>query len=293
MALPASPSGATGKAVKLSGMNTPEQSPLGQSTVYADRYDPSLLFPIPRAGKRAEIGVGNTLPFHGVDIWNAYELSWLDARGKPVVAIAEFRVPATSPNIIESKSFKLYLNGFAQERVADAATLAATLTRDLSHAAGADIQVRLNDITAARHSVVDLDGHLLDDQHIDIDHYGPPEASFLQVDADAPTVEETVVSHLLRSNCPVTGQPDWGSVQIAYRGWPIDRAGLLRYLISFRNHNEFHEQCVERIYVDVMTRCAPERLSVYARYTRRGGLDINPFRSSVPASPANSRGARQ
>ncbi len=274
-------------------MNTPEQSQLGQSTVYADRYDPSLLFPIPRAEKRAEIGVGDPLPFHGVDIWNAYELSWLDARGKPVVAIAEFRVPATSPNIIESKSFKLYLNGFAQERVDDAATLVATLTRDISHAAGADIAVLLSDATAEKHRVVNLDGRLLDDQRIDIDHYGPPEAGFLQVDADAATVEETVVSHLLRSNCPVTGQPDWGSVQIAYRGSPIDHAGLLRYLVSFRNHNEFHEQWVERIYVDVMARCAPDRLNVYARYTRRGGLDINQFRSSVPASPANSRGARQ
>ncbi len=274
-------------------MNTPEQSPLGQSTVYADRYEPSLLFPIPRAGKRAEIGVGDTLPFHGVDIWNAYELSWLDARGKPVVAMAEFRVPATSPNIIESKSFKLYLNGFAQERVADAPTLAATLTRDLSLAAGADINVLLSEVGAERCALVDLDGHLLDDQCIDIDHYGPPDANFLKADADAQTVEESLVSHLLRSNCPVTGQPDWGSVQIAYRGAPIDRAGLLRYLISFRTHNEFHEQCVERIYVDVMARCAPERLSVYARYTRRGGLDINPFRSSVPARAVNARGARQ
>jgi 7-cyano-7-deazaguanine reductase len=290
--LPA-PSGGAGKAVKLGGMSTPEQSPLGQSTVYADRYDPSLLFPIPRAEKRAQIGVGDTLPFHGVDIWNAYELSWLDARGKPVVAMAEFRVPAASPHIIESKSFKLYLNGFAQERVTDAATLAMTLTRDLSQAAGADVAVLLSDATAATHGVVDLDGHLLDDQNIEIDHYGPPEADFLQVDASAPAMEETVVSHLLRSNCPVTGQPDWGSVRIAYRGSPIDHAGLLRYLVSFRNHNEFHEQCVERIYVDVMARCAPEWLSVYARYTRRGGLDINPFRSSVPASPANSRGARQ
>ena len=274
-------------------MSTPEQSQLGQSTVYTDGYDPSLLFPIPRAGNRAEIGVGDALPFHGVDIWNAYELSWLDARGKPVVAIAEFRVPATSPNIIESKSFKLYLNGFAQERVADAATLAATLTSDLSQASGGTVEVLLSDTTAACYGVIDLDGHLLDDQSIDIDHYGPPRADFLQVGTNAPIVEETVVSHLLRSNCPVTGQPDWGSVQIAYYGSPIDHAGLLRYLVSFRNHNAFHEQCVERIYVDVMARCAPERLSVYARYTRRGGLDINPFRSSTPASPANSRGARQ
>jgi 7-cyano-7-deazaguanine reductase len=274
-------------------MSTPEHSPLGKDTAYADRYDPSLLFAIPRADKRAEIGVAELLPFHGVDVWNAYELSWLDLRGKPVVALAEFRVPAASPNIIESKSFKLYLNGFAQERVADATTLTATLMRDLSAAAGAVVGVQLSEASAAAHAVTDLDGHLLDSQPIDIDHYGPPQAEFLRVDNPAIAIEETVVSHLLRSNCPVTGQPDWGSVQIAYRGQPIEHAGLLRYLVSFRNHNEFHEQCVERIFVDLMQRCAPQQLSVYARYTRRGGLDINPFRSSTALNPANSRSARQ
>jgi 7-cyano-7-deazaguanine reductase len=274
-------------------MTTPEHSPLGKSTIYADRYDPSLLFPIPREIKRAEIGVVEPLPFHGVDIWNAYELSWLDLRGKPVVALAEFGVPAASPNIIESKSFKLYLNGFAQERIADAATLAATLTRDLSTAAGALVDVQLLDANAAAYAVTDLDGHLLDGQDIAIDHYGPPQADFLHADVSANPVAETMVSHLLRSNCPVTGQPDWGSVQIAYRGAPIDHAGLLRYLVSFRDHNEFHEQCVERIFVDLMQRCAPQQLSVYARYTRRGGLDINPFRSSMPATPGNQRTVRQ
>ena len=274
-------------------MSTPELSQLGKDTVYADHYDPSLLFPIPRAEKRAEIGVGDTLPFHGVDVWNAYELSWLDPRGKPVVAMAEFRVPATSPNIIESKSFKLYLNGFAQEKVADADTLAATLAGDLSQVAGAAVAVRLSKASASNHALADLDGHLLDTQAIEIVHYGPPEAEFLHADAGAAPISETVLSHLLRSNCPVTGQPDWGSVQISYRGAPIEHAGLLRYLVSFRNHNEFHEQCVERIYVDLMARCAPEQLSVYARYTRRGGLDINPFRSSVPAVPTNPRSARQ
>jgi 7-cyano-7-deazaguanine reductase len=274
-------------------MSTPEHSPLGKSTAYADRYDPSLLFAIPRADKRVEIGVAELLPFHGVDIWNAYELSWLDLRGKPVVALAEFRVPAASPNIIESKSFKLYLNGFAQERIADATALTATLVRDLSAAAGAVVGVQLSDAKAASYVVTDLDGQLLDSQSIDIDHYGPPQAEFLSADKSAIAVEETVVSHLLRSNCPVTGQPDWGSVQIAYRGPPIEHAGLLRYLVSFRNHNEFHEQCVERIFVDLMQRCAPQQLSVYARYTRRGGLDINPFRSSTPATPGNPRTARQ
>ncbi|OOG58404.1 NADPH-dependent 7-cyano-7-deazaguanine reductase QueF [Rhodanobacter sp. B05] len=274
-------------------MSTPEHSPLGKATVYADRYDPSLLFPIPRADKRAEIGVAEPLPFHGVDIWNAYELSWLDGRGKPVVAMAEFHVPAVSPNIIESKSFKLYLNGFAQERITDADALTATLMHDLSTAAGAVVNVQLRHANAVALPVVDLDGHLLDGQDIAIDHYGPPDAGFLQADATATPVAETLVSHLLRSNCPVTGQPDWGSVQIAYRGAPIDHAGLLRYLVSFRTHNEFHEQCAERMFVDLMQRCAPLQLSVYARYTRRGGLDINPFRSSTPATPGNPRTVRQ
>lgn len=277
----------------MRGMNTPEHSPLGKDTVYATRYDPSLLFAITRADKRAEIGVAELLPFHGVDIWNAYELSWLDLRGKPVVALAEFRVPAASPNIIESKSFKLYLNSFAQERIADAATLTTTLMHDLSAAAGAVIGVQLGEADARALPVIDLDGHPLDRQDIEIDHYGPPEADFLQADSGATPVAETLVSHLLRSNCPVTGQPDWGSVQIAYRGAPIDHAGLLRYLVSFREHNEFHEQCVERIFVDLLQRCAPRQLSVYARYTRRGGLDINPFRSSAPATPGNLRTVRQ
>jgi 7-cyano-7-deazaguanine reductase len=274
-------------------MSTPEHSPLGKTTVYADRYDASLLFPIPRQAKRDEIGVTGPLPFHGEDVWNAYELSWLDGRGKPVVALAEFRVPAGSPNIIESKSFKLYLNGFSQERVADQAALIATMTRDLSAAAGAPIEVTLTDAQARGHAVTDLDGTLVDDQAIDIDDYGPPQADYLVADASQPIVEEALVSNLLRSNCPVTGQPDWGSVQIRYRGAPIDQAGLLRYLVSFRNHNEFHEQCVERIFVDVMQRCRPEHLSVYARYTRRGGLDINPYRSSGTERPDNPRGARQ
>jgi 7-cyano-7-deazaguanine reductase len=274
-------------------MSTPEHSPLGKTTAYADRYDPSLLFPIPRGQKRAEIGVIEPLPFSGVDIWNAYELSWLDARGKPQVALAEFRVPAGSPNIIESKSFKLYLNGFSQEKL-DATSLRETLVRDLSAAAGSPVGVELSAPSAQGHAIVDLAGELLDDQPLDVDDYGPPKPDYLSANHDAAPVEETLLSHLLRSNCPVTGQPDWGSVQIAYRGAPIDRAGLLRYLVSFRTHNEFHEQCVERIFVDLMARCAPERLTVYARYTRRGGLDINPFRSTDPAAvPANPRGARQ
>jgi 7-cyano-7-deazaguanine reductase len=274
-------------------MSTPEHSPLGKTTTYADRYDPSLLFPIPREQKRVEIGVVEPLPFHGVDIWNAYELSWLDARGKPQVALAEFRVPAGSPNIIESKSFKLYLNGFSQERI-DTAALHDTLVRDLSAAAGAPVTATLSAPSVQGLAVADLPGALLDELPLEIDDYGPPKAGYLSANHNAAPVEETLLSNLLRSNCPVTGQPDWGSVQIAYRGAPLDHAGLLRYLVSFRTHNEFHEQCVERIFVDLMARCAPERLAVYARYTRRGGLDINPFRSTDPAAvPGNPRGARQ
>jgi 7-cyano-7-deazaguanine reductase len=274
-------------------MNNPEHSPLGKETVYANRYDPKLLFPIARADKRAEIDVAEPLPFHGVDIWNAYELSWLDLRGKPQVALAEIRVPAVSPHILESKSLKLYLNGFAQERIADVDTLSGTIMHDLSAAAGAVVRVTLSEATAETLPVGRLDGELLDHQDIDVDQYGPPDTDFLMTDATAQPIEETLVSHLLRSNCPVTGQPDWGSVQIAYRGAPIDHAGLLRYLISFRTHNDFHEQCVERIFVDLMARCAPQQLSVYARYTRRGGLDINPFRSSTPQTPENVRTVRQ
>lgn len=274
-------------------MSTPEHSPLGKTTVYADRYDPALLFPIPRSGKRDEIGVTQPLPFHGVDVWNAYELSWLDARGKPVVALAEFHVPAESPNIIESKSFKLYLNSFSQECMASTDALVAVLQRDLSAAAGAPVQVLLTEPRAKGHATADLAGESIDGLDVEISDYGPPRADYLTADATQSIVEETLVSDLLRSNCPVTGQPDWGSVQVRYRGAPIDRAGLLRYLVSFRNHNEFHEQCVERIFVDVMAHCRPEQLSVYARYTRRGGLDINPYRSTGTELPGNPRGARQ
>ena len=274
-------------------MTTPELSALGKSVAYVDEYDASLLFPIPRAPKRIEIGVPDALPFHGVDVWNAYELSWLDARGKPVVALAEFRVPAASPNIVESKSFKLYLNSYTQTRLADTAAVAQRLAQDLSAAAGAAVGVRLSTHDAfAREVVRELDGECVDAADVAIDDYGPPKPEYLVADATA-SVDEALVSHLLKSNCPVTGQPDWASVQIRYAGPRIDRAGLVRYLVSFRRHNDFHEQCVERIYMDVMRRCAPRQLAVYARYTRRGGLDINPYRASYPGEPGNPRGARQ
>ncbi|ODV16331.1 MAG: NADPH-dependent 7-cyano-7-deazaguanine reductase QueF [Lysobacteraceae bacterium SCN 69-25] len=268
-------------------MTSAEHSLLGKSVAYRDEYDASLLFPIPRAGKRAELGLSGALPFHGVDIWNAYELSWLDPRGKPVVALAEFRVPAASPNIIESKSFKLYLNTFAQTRLDGADAVAQRL-------AGAAVEVRLQTAAGfAQETLHELDGDCIDGVEVDIDDYDAPRPDYLHGDA-AGIVEETLVSHLLKSNCPVTGQPDWASLQIRYRGPRIDRAGLLRYLVSFRRHSDFHEQCVERIWCDLHARCAPHYLAVYARYTRRGGLDINPFRSSEAGeAPGNPRGARQ
>lgn len=272
----------------------PEASPLGKAVAYAEHYDPSLLFPIPRQGKRAEIGLAEAaLPFVGEDIWNAYELSWLDLRGKPVVALAHFIVPAVSPNLIESKSLKLYLNSFNQTRLAGVDALVATLTRDLSAAAGAPVGVHVAPLsTRPQRPMGYPKGILLDGLEIDVDRYTPAPALLTADSAHAP-VTETLYSHLLKSNCLVTGQPDWAMLVVRYTGAPIDREGLLRYIISFRQHNEFHEQCVERVFVDILRQCQPSALSVFARYTRRGGLDINPYRRTpgmpVPAPFAEIR----
>ncbi len=276
-------------------MNTPEQSLLGKPACYQAEYDPSLLFPIPRQDKRNEIGIRGTLPFFGADIWNAYEVSWLNLRGKPQVAIATFIIPAESPNIVESKSFKLYLNSYNQTRLDGTDTLLARLKADVSAAVGAPVQVRLTlpDVFG-KVAFAELEGLPLDRLDIEVDSYAPNPA-LLRASQDAKPVEEKLVSNLLKSNCLVTGQPDWGSVQIHYVGAPIDQAGLLQYLIGFRTHNEFHEQCVERIFMDVLRQCKPLKLAVYARYTRRGGLDINPWRSNISGSPLppNLRCARQ
>lgn len=281
-------------------MNTPEQSQLGKASAYVDQYDASLLFPIPRAGKRAEIGITGAAPFLGADLWTAFELSWLNLRGKPQVALVHFTIPCESPNIVESKSFKLYLNSFNNTRFADASEVLARLRADISEAAwrGAPapgtVGVKLIDAALFdREPVHELDGLNLDRLDVECTHYQPaPE--LLTTLPDEGMVDEVLVSNLLKSNCLVTGQPDWGSVQISYSGLPIQQEGLLQYLVSFRNHNEFHEQCVERIFMDIWTRCKPTKLTVYARYTRRGGLDINPFRTSHPrALPGNIRTARQ
>ena len=281
-------------------MNTPEHSQLGKASAYADQYDGSLLFPIPRADKRAEIGIDGNAPFFGADLWTAFELSWLNLRGKPQVAIAHITVPCETPHIVESKSFKLYLNSFNNTRFASEAEVRARIRADVSEAVwrGAEhpgtVGVTLLLPEAFdREPIHELDGLLLDRLDVECTRYQPaPE--LLAAHHDEAPVTETLVTHLLKSNCLVTGQPDWGSVQITYSGAQIDQAGLLQYLVSFRNHNEFHEQCVERIFMDIWTRCRPIKLAVYARYTRRGGLDINPLRTSHPQQlPRNVRTARQ
>ena len=287
---------------------SPQDSPLGKPAQYIDQYDASLLFPIPRAPKRAEIGLqdstgagpGQRIPFFGADVWTAYELSWLNLRGKPQIALAHVTVPADSTHIIESKSFKLYLNSFNNTRLTDGAEVQTRLRTDLNAAAwqggsvmsSVGVKLLLPELFD-QEPVHEMDGLSLDRLDIECSRFTPaPE--LLNANFGEQPVTETLTSNLLKSNCLVTGQPDWGSVQITYSGPQIDQAGLLQYIVSFRNHNEFHEQCVERIFMDLWTRCKPTKLTVYARYTRRGGLDINPFRTSYPgALPRNVRMARQ
>ena len=260
-----------------------DHSPLGREVAYPRHYDATLLYPIPRRLGREAIGVAAPLPFVGLDRWNAYELSWLDPRGKPQVATATLRVPADSPHLVESKSLKLYLNSFNASRFADAETVRARIEADLTQAAGAPVTMVFG-LPPFEDSV---DADSIDGLDIAIDGYDAPDAALLLADHDD-VVEETLASALLKSNCPVTWQPDWADVALRYRGPRIDRAGLLRYLVSFRDHAEFHEQCVERIFLDVLQRCAPADLSVEARYTRRGGLDINPWRGTRGMSPPPS-----
>ena len=281
-------------------MSIPEDSQLGKASAYVDHYDASLLFPIPRLTKRLEIGVGAAPPFFGADLWTAFELSWLNQRGKPQLALAHFIVPCETPNIIESKSFKLYLNSFNNTRFHDAAEVQARLRADISEAAWRDapqassvgVKLLLPELFD-REPLHELDGLSLDRLDVECTRYTPA-PDLLTAAFDEQPVSEVLTSNLLKSNCLVTGQPDWGSVRISYSGPQINEEGLLQYLVSFRNHNEFHEQCVERIFMDLWTQCKPVKLTVYARYTRRGGLDINPFRTSYPQGlPANVRTARQ
>jgi 7-cyano-7-deazaguanine reductase len=267
-------------------------SPLGRAAQYPDRYDPDLLFAIERAPQRDLLGFGAAVPFGGVDLWTAYEVSWLDAAGKPQVAIASFTVPAASPRLVESKSVKLYLAGMNLTRFPSEGDFAATLARDFSRATGAAIDVALvaPDGDGAL-PLADLSGICIDTLPVAVERFEPlPEA----LTASGPQRSESLYTRLFRSVCPVTGQPDYACVQVAYRGAGIDHAGLLRYLVSFRRHPGLHEHCVERIFADVWRRCQPEALAVYARFTRRGGIDINPYRSTAGGGPpAHVRTARQ
>ena len=271
-----------------------ELSPLGKSSAYVATYSPEQLFPIPRAPKWAELGLtADTLPYGGVDIWNCYELSWLLPSGKPVVAIGEFSIPADSPNIIESKSFKLYLNSLNQSVFETRDAVVKVMIDDLSAAAGKAVGVRLRTLDeVSREGIAPIAGVCVDELDVVIEDYDSPRADLLRCDANR-QVEECIYSHLLKSNCPVTGQPDWGTVVIEYRGAALDHRSLLAYLVSFRQHADFHEQCVERIFLDLKRLLVPEKLSVHARYVRRGGLDINPYRSTEFVSASNGRLVRQ
>lgn len=269
----------------------PTNLTLGKSVDYVDTYAPELLQAVPRSLNREQIGLGTELPFGGADRWTGYEVSWLNPKGKPLVAILECDLPCDSPNLIESKSFKLYLNSFNQTRLPSVDQMYQRLSNDLSQCAGKLVNVNLilsdqfDQLTLSR-----WQGQCIDDLDIEVNSYDiQPEL----LSTSDQLVSECLFSHLLKSNCLITNQPDWGSVQISYQGKQINHAALLKYLISFRQHNEFHEQCVERIFMDITRHCQPEKLSVYARYTRRGGLDINPFRSNFESLPANTRLARQ
>ncbi|XKH61021.1 NADPH-dependent 7-cyano-7-deazaguanine reductase QueF [Halomonas sediminis] len=263
--------------------DTLTNAPLGRDTAYPERYNPALLYPIARAANRAPLGIEEgALPFVGEDEWHAFEMSWLNARGKPLVAVARFRLPADSPNLIESKSWKLYLNSFNQTCFENSNAVIKMLEQDLGVAARAPVRVELVDVDDETLTPRPLPGECLDGLDIAVSDY-TPSAEHLQVGDTI--VEETLYSHLLKSNCPVTGQPDWGSVLIRYRGPKLEREGLLRYIIGYRQHQDFHEHCVEHIFCDLMARAKPERLLVVARYVRRGGLDISPWRGTPGERP--------
>ncbi|MDE2053265.1 MAG: NADPH-dependent 7-cyano-7-deazaguanine reductase QueF [Xanthomonadaceae bacterium] len=269
--------------------------PLGRDTEYPATVDPVVLFPVARARARDPLGLdAAALPFTGVDTWNAWEFSWLDVRGLPRVAVLRFTVPCSSPNIVESKSLKLYLGGYAMTPFTGPEAVRASVERDVSACAGAKVAATLVDANdVERAGIGALAGESLDDQRIEADGYGPPRPELLV--ASGAIIDETLCTRLFRSLCPVTGQPDWASVVLRYRGPAIEHVGMLRYLVSYRQHPDFHEACVERIFSDVLARCAPEGLSVYARFLRRGGIDINPWRATprFAEAPGNPREVRQ
>ena len=268
------------------------ENPLGKPIDYTFTYDPSQLFPVERALGRNALGLDGDLPFYGEDIWTAWELSWLTETGKPESAVAEIRFPVDSPCIVESKSLKLYLNSFNMSRFESIDAVAMTLALDLSAVAKAQVEVAIMDCDnvddlaagAAQGTVID---------HHEVDSYVYQVDASLLKHGEGEVVDETLSSHILRTNCPVTGQPDWATVEITYSGQKIDEAALMAYLVSFRTHTGYHENCVETIYTHIMENLSPNRLTVVGRFTRRGGLDINPCRSSEPIDFDNRRVIRQ
>lgn len=264
---------------------------LGKKTQYIEKYNPELLFKVPRTLGRDKIGLKDELPFRGIDMWTGTELSWLNAKGKPVIALAEYHFPFSTPYIVESKAFKLYLNSFAQSKFNSYEEVQEVIEKDLSAACEGPVTVKIIPPAEFKFQISsDFSGICLDDLDITAEKY---ELDPGLLKTDNLTAEETLYTHLLKSNCLATGQPDWGSVLVSYKGPKINHEALLRYFISYRNHSGFAEHCVERIYCDILNMCKPEKLTVYCRYTRRGGLDINPFRSNFQEAPKNSRQIRQ
>lgn len=259
---------------------------LGQQVTGSERYDPSLLFPVPRSNARSSLPTALFEGF-GEDVWHAYELSWLNESGMPRMFLGTFAVPATSANIIESKSFKLYLNSLNNHRFASTALAQETIVRDLSAVAGTCVSLALEDVETATFQGFALDGICLDSLEVVVPPLADPNLLV------ANTADAKVYTHLMRSLCPVTAQPDWATLIIETRGVSAEPAGLLAYLLAYRNHQEFHEQCVERIYTDLHNKLQPQYLSVHALYTRRGGLDISPWRCSVPTPAPHYRLNRQ
>jgi len=287
-------------------INNPENvtdTPLGKTVDYPSAYAPELLFAIPRATGRAELGLlpGNeadaVLPFAGEDMWTAYEISWCNLQGKPQVVVGEFILPCDSPFIVESKSLKLYLNSLNQHRFASLQAARQTIADDLSHVAGAPVAVELYSIDEyARKGLTVFEGQCLDELDVDCSVY-QPDANLLKLadstESNDESVNETLYSHLMKSNCPVTGQPDWATIVVRYSGRAICHRSLLRYVVSYREHQGFHEHCVERVFLDILKHCKPSSLVVSARYTRRGGLDINPTRTLGSESIDWARTGRQ
>ena len=265
---------------------------LGRETGYPDKYAPAVLDAIPRIQNREPLGITADLPFAGVDVWNAWELTWLGTGKRPAVATARIVVPVESPNIIESKSLKLYLDSFAMTEFASAGDVEQTIRKDLTRCVESPVEVRVAPVSSTEaRTVARLAGSSLDDLDVDCDDW-EVNAGLMRADSDN-IVTADLHTHLLRSLCPVTAQPDIGSLQISYRGPTIDPAGLLRYIVSYRQHSDFHESCIEKMFIDIQERCKPLDLTLHARYQRRGGIDINPFRSTSAQTPRDLRLWRQ